>query len=65
MSIEDLASADEVFISSSTREVSPVESIAPKWNYAAPGKITLALEAAFQDHIKSTLMEALAQPSSA
>ena len=51
----DLDSADEVFISSTTREVAGVGSIAPNWKYAAPGKITREIEAAFQDFVKAYL----------
>lgn len=51
----DLATADEIFISSTTREVAGVESISPEWTYPAPGKITLALERAFQQYVRSNL----------
>ena len=55
---EDLSSADEVFISSTTREVAAVGSISPDWNYQAPGRITRALEDAFQQYVKSHLQRA-------
>jgi branched-chain amino acid aminotransferase len=51
----DLSPADEVFISSTTREVAAVGAIHPNWNYPAPGKVTLALEQAFQDYVQSYL----------
>jgi branched-chain amino acid aminotransferase len=51
----DLDSAEEVFISSTTREVAGVGSIQPKWTYPAPGKVTRELEAAFQDYVKTHL----------
>ena len=45
----DLDSADEVFISSTTREVAGVGSIQPKWQYSAPGKVTRELETSVSD----------------
>lgn len=51
----DLDSAEEVFISSTTREVAGVGSIQPKWKYPAPGKITSEIKAAFQDYVKAHL----------
>ncbi len=56
----DLASADEVFISSTTREVAAIESISPSWKYPAPGKITVALEKIFQEYVHSYLARASA-----
>jgi len=58
LTTEDLASAEEVFISSTTREVAAVGSISPHWNYNAPGKITRALEKAFQEYVRSHLKRA-------
>jgi branched-chain amino acid aminotransferase len=55
---EDLSSAEEVFISSTTREVAAVGSISPQWNYEAPGKITRALEEAFQGYVRASLNRA-------
>ena len=52
---DDLGSAGEVFISSTTREVAGVGSIHPHWTYAAPGKITQEIEAAFQQYVRSHL----------
>jgi len=52
---EDLAAAEEVFISSTTREVAGVSSISPDWNYPAPGKITQGLEEAFRHYVKTHL----------
>ena len=52
----DLDSAEEVFISSTTREVAGVGSIQPNWTYPAPGKVTRELEAAFQDYVKAHLL---------
>jgi branched-chain amino acid aminotransferase len=51
----DLDAAEEVFISSTTREVVGVGSIDPKWNYRAPGKVTREIEAAFQNYVKAHL----------
>jgi branched-chain amino acid aminotransferase len=58
LSPSDLDSADEVFISSTTREVAGVGSIQPKWTYPAPGKVTREIEAAFQDYVKTHLQRA-------
>jgi branched-chain amino acid aminotransferase len=55
LTLDDLSSADEVFISSTTREVAAVSTISPDWNYPAPGKIARALEEAFQDYIRAYL----------
>jgi len=49
----DLDSADEVFISSTTREVAGVGSIHPNWKYAAPGKVTGELATAFRSYVKA------------
>jgi branched-chain amino acid aminotransferase len=54
----DLDSADEVFISSTTREVAGVGSIHPKWQYPSPGKITGELAGAFQAYVKTHLQPA-------
>ena len=54
----DLDSADEVFISSTTREVAGVGSIHPKWNYTSPGKVTRELASAFQTYVKTHLQPA-------
>ncbi len=55
LSVDDLRRADEVFISSTTREVAAVGSIHPDWNYPAPGKVTQALEVAFKQYVKNHL----------
>lgn len=49
---KDLDSADEVFISSTTREVAAVSAIDPKWKYPASGATTQKLEAAFQNYVR-------------
>jgi branched-chain amino acid aminotransferase len=55
LTIDDLSSAQEAFISSTTREVAAVESISPNWNYKAPGPVTQALDRVFREHVKSSL----------
>ncbi len=55
MTTEDLSYAEEVLISSTTREVAPVEFISPNWKYQAPGKITLALAQAFRSYVQDYL----------
>ena len=52
---DDLASAGEVFISSTTREVAAVGSIDTLWNFEAPGSITMAIERCFKDYVRSYL----------
>ena len=51
---DDLSSADEVFVSSTTREVAPVGFVSPHWSYAVPGKIASELEAAFKRYVDRT-----------
>jgi branched-chain amino acid aminotransferase len=51
----DLDTAQEVFVSSTTREVAAVESIQPNWKYLAPGKTSLEIAAAFQNYVKGHL----------
>jgi branched-chain amino acid aminotransferase len=52
---EDISSSDEVFISSTTREIAGVASISPGRTFQAPGKITLKLERIFQEYVQSYL----------
>ena len=54
----DLDSAEEVFISSTTREVAGVGSIHPNWKYPAPGKVTREIESTFRDYVKAHLQRA-------
>lgn len=55
---EDLSAADEVFVSSTTREVAAVGEISPDWKYPAPGKICQALEDAFKKYVTAYLDQA-------
>jgi branched-chain amino acid aminotransferase len=50
---EDLFSAAEVFISSTTREVAAVGSIDSQWVYDAPGKTTRRIAECFKDYVGS------------
>ena len=52
---EDLSSAAEVFISSTTREVAAVKSIDSQWVFNAPGKMTTTIEQCFEDYVRSHL----------
>ena len=52
---EDLVSAAEVFISSTTREVAAVGSIDGRWVFNAPGKVTTTIERCFKDYVQSYL----------
>jgi branched-chain amino acid aminotransferase len=51
LSPDDLARAQEVFVSSTTREVAAVGSISPNWTYAAPGPMTKTLQQAFHTYV--------------
>jgi branched-chain amino acid aminotransferase len=55
LTTEDLSTAEEVFISSTTREVAGVSFIDPKWNYPCPGKITAAMDVAFKKYVREYL----------
>jgi branched-chain amino acid aminotransferase len=48
---QDLASAQEFFISSTTREVAAVGHISPSWDYPVPGPVTQVLEDAFKRYV--------------
>lgn len=52
---QDLSGADEVFISSSTRDVAAVSFVSPRWNYVAPGPITQRLESSFRSYVAEVL----------
>ena len=58
MTTDDLTLTQEVFISSTTREVAGVGFVNPNWEYACPGKQTLALEQAFKAHVEEYLAHA-------
>ena len=55
LTLDDLSSAQEVFISSTTREVAAVESISPNWSYQVPGPVTQGLDRVFREYVKSSL----------
>jgi branched-subunit amino acid aminotransferase/4-amino-4-deoxychorismate lyase len=55
LTTEDLSSAAEVFISSTTREVAAVASIDSQWVFNAPGKTTVTIEHAFKNYVRSHL----------
>jgi branched-chain amino acid aminotransferase len=52
---EDLAAAEEVFISSTTREVAPIAEIRPAWKYPAPGPVTRRAEEIFKQYVGAWL----------
>jgi branched-chain amino acid aminotransferase len=52
---EDLSSAAEVFISSTTREVAAVGNIDSQWVFDAPGNITTKIEQRFKDYVRAHL----------
>jgi branched-chain amino acid aminotransferase len=60
----DLDSAEEVFISSTTREVAGVSLIHPKWQFRCPGKMTSELAAVFKAYVRSQMVAAAAQAPS-
>jgi branched-chain amino acid aminotransferase len=49
---EDLSSAAEVFLSSTTREVAAVGSVDAQWLYHAPGSTTVMIEQSFKDYVR-------------
>jgi branched-chain amino acid aminotransferase len=51
----DLDSAEEVFISSTTREVAGVSLVHPNWQFPCPGKLTRELAALFKAYVKAQL----------
>jgi branched-chain amino acid aminotransferase len=55
LTTEDLAKAQEVFISSTTREVAPINFISPQWNFPAPGPLTVRIAEIFKHHVQSWL----------
>ena len=55
LKVEDLSSAEEVFISSTTREVAPIESIQGIRQYRAPGPVTSRLDQVFKEHVRAWL----------
>jgi branched-chain amino acid aminotransferase len=62
LTLGDLDSAEEIFISSTTREVAAVGVIHPKWKYLAPGKATVRFENSFQAYIQTYLVSVGADP---
>jgi len=57
LTTDDLNSADEVFISSTTREVAAVGSISPEWKFQAPGPVSQRLEEAFRSYVREYLKD--------
>jgi branched-chain amino acid aminotransferase len=55
LTTDDLSAAEEVFISSTTREVAGVSFIHPQWNYPSPGRITAAMDVAFKNYVQDYL----------
>ncbi len=54
MPIDQLASVDEAFLTSSTREVQPIEEIDGRHLPACPGPLTDAARCAFAELIERT-----------
>jgi branched-chain amino acid aminotransferase len=50
---DDLGSAQEVFVSSTTREAAGVGSVSPKWEYPSPGPVTRDIAAAFKRYVRT------------
>jgi branched-chain amino acid aminotransferase len=55
---DDLATAQEAFVSSTTREVAAVGSVSPNWTFPAPGEVTTKLQAGFREHVREYLRTA-------
>ena len=64
LTTNDLTKAEEVFISSTTREVAAVGAISPDWKYQAPGKVTERLEHAFREYTESYVDQRATRPRS-
>lgn len=58
LTTDDLSSAHECFISSTTREVAAVGHISPRWDYPAPAPVTRALEEGFRKYVETTIRAA-------
>ncbi len=56
--LESLDEAEEVFLSSTTREVGGVREIGGRRQFKAPGRITSALEETFRDYVRRTCQDA-------
>jgi len=56
LTTDDLSSAHECFISSTTREVAAVGHISPQWDYPAPAPVAQALEEAFRKYVDVTIV---------
>ena len=52
LALEELCEAEEVFISSTTREVQPIRQIEDRTIAQAPGPVTMAFAQAFSDYVK-------------
>lgn len=59
LTVDDLSSADEVFVTSTTREVAAVKTISPHWNYPAPGQVTVSLAKTFRQYVQDYVGRAL------
>lgn len=55
LTLSSLDRAEEVFISSTTREVGGVREIGDRWKYPAPGKVTQAAAEAFRRYVAGEL----------
>lgn len=54
----DLTTAEEVFVSSTTREVAAVGEVSPNWTFPVPGEVTTKLEEAFREYVGEYLRTA-------
>ena len=61
VTVEEMWAADELFISSTTREVQPVSSIEDHEYKPAPGPVTERLAQSFTDYVRSYLEKVLAR----
>ena len=58
LTANDLRTAAEVFISSTTREVAPIDVISPDWKFPAPGPVTRKCAEAFSRYVNKWLSRA-------
>ncbi|MGH9357243.1 MAG: aminotransferase class IV [Terriglobia bacterium] len=55
LTLDSLDRAEEVFISSTTREVGAVKAVGERWKFTAPGPVTKAIAAAFRAYVRKRL----------
>ncbi|MGH9374548.1 MAG: aminotransferase class IV [Terriglobia bacterium] len=62
LTLDSLSQANEVFISSTTREAGGVQAVGERWQFKAPGKVTQAIESEFREYVRGRLASAAPRP---